>query len=142
MNETELKEFLVERVKTHWEVAKNMLFLADVPSELREHKHIDYRDVLGEKRLKAFVSETEQAGGYRLVQHPNQKAKLGLVPYEEKFEFPDSEKDETKSKQASHLPSNTRKITLDFLAIVNSLPMSDRLEVNIPTRVIAKLLND
>ena len=119
-----------------------MLLLADVPSELKEHKQPNYRDILGEKRLKAFATETQGADGYRLIQHPNQKAKLGLVPYDEDFVFPDTEADDPAPKRPKHLPSNTRRTTLEFLSIVNSLTEKEQSEIVIPARIVAKLLAD
>lgn len=142
MNETQLKEFLIGRVKFHWDSANNMLFLADIPTELREHKKLNYRDILGEKRLKAFAAETEGKDSYRLVQHPSQKAKLGLVPYEAEFEFSDNEDNDIAQKRKEHFPHNVRQTTLEFLTIVNSLPETDQEEITIPTKIIAKLLSD
>lgn len=142
MDEMQLKEFLIERVKFHWSTPKKVLLLADVPSELKEHKDLNYRDILGEKRLKAFATETQGADGFKLIQHPHQKAKLGLVPYESEFEFPDTVVDEPAPKRPKHLPSNTRRTTLDFLSIVNSLTEKEQSEIVIPARIVAKLLAD
>lgn len=142
MDEKKLKEFLIGRVKVHWDSPKKVLLLADVPSELKEHQLPNYRDILGEKRLKAFAAETQSADGYKLIQHPNQKAKLGLVPYEAEFEFADGVEDEPVLKRPKHLPSNTRRTTLEFLAIVNSLPQNDQSEIVIPARIVARLLAD
>lgn len=142
MDDKQLKEFLIERVNFHWNSPKKVLLLADVPSELKEHKQQDYRDILGEKRLKAFASETQGADGYRLIQHPNQKAKLGLVPYDADFEFPDDVGVEPTPKRPQHLPSNTRRTTLEFMNVLNSLPEKDQAEIIIPARIVAKLLAD
>lgn len=141
MDEIQLKEFLIERVKFHWETPKKVLLLADVPSELKEHKKLDYRNILGVKRLKAFASETEEAGGYRLIQHPDQKAKLGLVPYDAVFEFPVSAEDKSAPKRKKHFPSDTHQTTLNFLETVSALPEKDQAEIVIPARIVAKLLN-
>lgn len=142
MDEEQLKEFLIERVKFHWSSPKKVLLLADVPSELKEHKQQNYRDILGEKRLKAFVTEAQDTDGFKLIRHPNQKAKLGLVPYDAEFEFPDTVRDEPVSKRPKHLPSNTRRTTLEFLSIVNSLTEKEQSEIVIPARIVAKLLAD
>ena len=141
MDETQLKEFLIERVKFYWSTPKKVLLLADVPSEL-EHKKLNYRDILGEKRLKAFATETQGADGFKLIEHPHQKAKLGLVPYESEFEFPATVVEEPAPKRLKHLPSNTRRTTLDFLSIVNSLTEKEQSEIVIPARIVAKLLAD
>ena len=142
MDDKQLKAFLIDRVKFHWNSPKKVLLLADVPSELKEHKQQDYRDILGEKRLKAFASETQGVDGYKLIQHPNQKAKLGLIPYDADFEFPDDVAVGPAPKRPQHLPSNTRRTTLEFMNILNSLPEKDQAEIVIPARIVAKLLAD
>lgn len=142
MNENEFRDFLVERVNALWQTPKKLLLLADVPSELKEHKDLNYKDILGEKRLKAFADETQGSGGYKLIQHPNQKAKLALVPFDADYEFPEANLDTVGAKRRPDLPGNHRKVTLDFLSVIKGLPERDQSEIVIPTRIIAKLITE
>ncbi|ANP37048.1 hypothetical protein JL2886_02157 [Phaeobacter gallaeciensis] len=142
MDEKQLRDFLVERVNAHWQTPKKLLLLADVPSELKEHKDLDYKDILGDKRLKSFAEEMQGDGGFKLIQHPSQKAKLALVPFDADYEFPEVSLDAGGGKRRGDLPGNHRKVTLDFLSIVKSLPEKDQSEIIIPARIIAKLISD
>ena len=141
MDESQFRGVLVKLVQAHWDSSKNPLLLADVPGELRVHEQLDYKRILGKKRLKAFLEEPQSDEGYKLIQHPTQKAKLALIPFNEDFRFPDVPDSDANAKQREDLSGDYRRVTLDFLRVVNSLSDRDQSEIIIPARIIAKLLS-
>ena len=81
----ELISFLSERSREEWEKNSFPYLLARVGPDLRDRGE-DYRLIIGEDRtLKQFVAASDQL---KLVQHPRQKAKIGIIPAQEEFEFP------------------------------------------------------
>lgn len=102
---------------------------------------IDYRAILAGERLKAFVERTAPDGGYRLVQHPRQRAKLGVVPVGKDFEFKDEPVAEVGTEVVPREVVRSAKgaALFDFLHALSKLPPDEIDGVVIPTRVLVKL---
>ena len=144
----ELNTFLVRRTNEVWSETQAPYFLARVQPELMVDGK-SYRDVTGDSPLSIYA---ERIPGVRLVRHPHQKAKIGLVPENTTFEF--SEALELRSWSDSELPrssetlavrSRRRKsehVVMDFLQLLARLDCDDLEGFSIPAKVIAKLLRE
>lgn len=145
LNRNELVEFLVSETRSHWDLLQQPLYLADIPSLLREKKSIDYKTILGDQRLKAFSEETSGDSSYLVVKHPFQKAKIGLIPVGESFTFPEEKIVVSPrawwSPKVEERETNTNRITLEFLKAVSGLTPEEQASIVIPTHIIVKLLN-
>lgn len=146
MEKAELIEFLKQKMDEHWRTRQSPYLLSEIPADLESHKGVSYKEILGEQRLKNFTSETSHEGGYKLVQHPTQSAKLGLVPYDSEFSFtPDNEPlvgvTERLSEDKKTNRSKLKYATITFLEAVSKLPESDQKEIQIPTRIIAQFIS-
>lgn len=135
-SENEIIDFLKSKADAAWQDEQPYLLSLAGPD--LEKNGIDYRAILQGERLKAFVERTEGDERYRLVKHPHQKARIGLVKHDVKFEFEIND-------NASHTrPSNKihqaqGSVLLDFLNALAKLPLEDINDVAIPTRVLVKL---
>lgn len=89
LDRSDFINFLRDETKNHWNAFSKPLYIADIPSLLRERKSVDYKTILGEQRLKGFAEETAGSSSYLVVKHQFQKAKVGLIPPGEIFDFPD-----------------------------------------------------
>lgn len=138
MSEMEGKiiEFLAEKAKDAWKDERPYL-LSFAGSDMARAS-IDYRSILGEERLKAFVERTAGTGVYQIVKHPNQKAKVGVVPTGVDFQFKDADQETVSSRVPRHIlgPGAT---LLHFLDVLSELPAEDLDRVVIPTRTLVKL---
>lgn len=146
MNKDDLRDFIAEKAKERWKRLSEPFLLSQIPSALREEKGTDYKTILGEERLKSFVRETQAPEYYSFVEHPNQKAKVGVVPASVGFKFPEREAlEDEKFKKPSSKPPRTRKEEIEtieaFLTLLSKLPDEDLEEVNIPTKVFVKLIS-
>jgi len=103
---------------------------------LLEDKVPDFRTALGSRTLKAFIKETEQFGGYKLVEHPIQRARVGVVPAGADYKFP-SEMDHSSMTIAK---GSHQEATLAFFRALATLPSEDLEKVIIPASVLVKLL--
>lgn len=146
MNKDDLKNFIAEKAKERWERLSEPFLLSQIPSALREENGTDYKTILGEERLKSFVRETQASEYYFFVEHPNQKAKVGVVPPNVDFKFPEREtREDEKFKKISSDPARVRneeiKTIEAFLTLLSKLPDEDLEKVNIPTKVLVKLIS-
>lgn len=100
---------------------------------------IDYRAMLDGERLIGFVERTSGEGGYKVVRHPRQRAKLGIVPFDADFHFDDLGQELPDPSGATQGPEHHGSALLDFLKALSKLPPDDLDGIVIPTRVLVKL---
>lgn len=134
---------IIEFLKARAEEASaedDVYLLSDAGPDMVEDG-IDYRAILAGERLKAFVERTAPDGGYRLVQHPRQRAKLGLVPAGKDFEFKDEPDAEVGTEAAPRESVRSAKgaALFSFLYALSKLQPEEIDGVVIPTRVLVKL---
>ena len=104
----------------------------------------DSKKVLSEgTTLRQFVATLDDL---RIVVHPIQKAKIGVVPKDSPFTFeveptvkPTASTDERPRRIRQ---PNQRFVVMQFLAALSRLPPEDVKEVNIPVHVLARLMED
>lgn len=130
----ELISALKAMVDHQWSEKKLPVMLSAVPGVLADSLP-DYRTFLAGKSIKMFIQETQQTGGYSLVEHPSLRAKVGVAPAGVEFKFPLHN-----TPTASNGRNATRETTLAFLAALSQLPSGEQDKVVIPVSVIAKLL--
>lgn len=85
MTLSEFKEKIREVVVEYWGKNKTPLLLSQLPVVLGIE---GYEQFIEPNGWKSFLSSTSgDQTGYRLVQHPQQLAKIGLVPNEVTFDY-------------------------------------------------------
>ena len=97
----------------------------------------DYKNILNGKPIKQFIQETGNAHGYKLVEHPTQKAKIGIIPVDTQYAFP-----ATAEQLQPTSTDNTKgsAALISFFKALGNLPDEEIEKVNIPVSVIVKLL--
>jgi hypothetical protein len=140
MDQDKLKSVLKAIADKHWKENRKAMLLSDVAPELaKEAGEVDYRTLLEGKSLKAFIKDTGDANGYRLVEHPTQGAKVALAPLDSDFEFTAAVVEKSQKKS-----STTRKRDNkagELLEIWATLPEEDLAEIYVPISALVKLLN-
>lgn len=141
-----IEAFLKASADHTWKDLEQPYLLSMAATDMKDGG-IDYRLVLGDEKLKAFVKRTEKAGGYRLVEHPTQKAKVGLVPGDAEFSFPSPHvarvgiKADVQIPEHNAAPSSEQwRVVVTFLHALSCLSDEEINSVVIPTRVLVKLL--
>lgn len=113
---------------------RNLPALLSALPRMLESEIPDYRTVLGLRTLKAFIKETE-AAGYKLVEHPVQRARVGIAPAAAAYEYP------LESPLSKTIPSKSNQgATLAFFRALATLPEAELDKVVIPASVLVKLL--
>lgn len=137
-NQDTLANALRRIVDEAFKAGRLPILLSSLPPMLeKEVSGTSYRDLLEGKSIKKFITETGENSGYKLVEHPTQKAKIGLIPADANFEFP-SNQDETKKERPAERKIENAAIT--FFRALADLPDEDLEKISIPVSVIVKLL--
>lgn len=134
---TRMIAFLKERTDEAW-ANGGPYFLSNAGPDLTA-ADITYRDILNGEKMKDFIVRTAGEGGYQLIQHPVQRAKLGLVPAGETFTFEDRSEETGFAPQNVEVDGRRGAQLLAFLDSLSRLTREDQDEVVIPTRVLVKL---
>lgn len=128
--------FLKAQTRAHWDEAAQPYYLSRAASDLKE-EGVSYKDILKEEKLKEFSKRSAGVNSFRFVEHPTQKAKVGLVPPDEAFEF-EADAHEARSEPPAHgRPQG--QLLLDFLHALSRLSAEELDAVVLPTRVLVKL---
>jgi len=144
--EQEVKTALKKITDAYWDARKTPILLSQLPEKL-EAEAPDYKEVLAGKSLKAFALAVGEESEFKLITHPSQRAKLGLVPVNVDFEFPKEEA----TPQSVSPPAAGQVVTRDrgprsqepVLALLRSLralPPEELEKVVIPVSTLVKLL--
>ena len=134
MDVDDLSRALREITDAHWADNQRPVFLSALPKELLQRIGGDYKAVLGEESLKTFIGKTSgNASGYKLVEHPTQHAKLGVVPVSVEFEFELEEAPSTRSRL-------TREDVQAFARVLQSFSADERKAMALPATAVARLL--
>ena len=136
-DQNNLIEFLKWKTSEEWELRQQPYLLSLVPTEFPEPESV-YREILDGERLKAFVKRTAQDAGYTVVEHPRQKAKVGLVPSNSHFKWADEP--HSKIESASNMTVvQTPTSFQSFLHSLAALSDNELDGMNIPLKTILKL---
>jgi hypothetical protein len=136
-----VKTFIVERTKAHWEESRSPYLLSNISPELKA-RGVDYRAVLGEQKLKDFVHAN--AGlDFKVISHPAQRAKIGLIPAGEEYDFLTVETDAAEGPiEAPRKSVGGSRVgaMVSFLRALSHLTDEELDQIVIPTRVLVKLV--
>jgi len=139
MDQNKLKSSIKDIATNQWATNQKPILLSDVaPILAKEAGAVDYRTLLDGKSLKAFIKDTGKDNGYRLVEHPTQGAKVGLVPLDSQFEFATTGTENLPKKSDVFRKHGNRSVAL--LEILATLPEEDLAQISIPVSVFVKLL--
>jgi hypothetical protein len=141
----EFDKFVQERTEAHWEEHKTPYLLTYISPDLVKHKGTTYTEIIFPFNLKRYLSEKQNL--FKIVQHPTQKPKVGLIPVDANFQFdvneaPSSVKasEEKVSNQRRPIPS--KYVVLNFLELISKLDKDEIEEIQLPLPIIAKLLSE
>ena len=140
MDQEGLKAALKTIAEKHWAETQKAMLLSDVAPALvtAAGDGGDYKTLLAGKSLKAFIKDTGDSHGYRLVEHPTQSARIAIAPLNSDFEFTAAVPEKTTKKSSAARKSENKAIAL--LDILASLPQEELEKISIPVSVLVRLL--
>lgn len=119
----------------NWNERQTPLLLSSLP-RLIEERVKNYREVLGGRTLKAFIKEIGDSSGFMVVEHPTQKARVGITPTNANYSFPS----ESSSLPKTAVVKSNREVTLAFFSALATVSDAELDKVVIPASVLVKLL--
>jgi len=139
MDQEGLKAAIKTIAEKHWAEKQKAMLLSDVaPALAIAAGEADYKALLEGKSLKAFIKDTGESNGYRLVEHPTQSARIALAPLDSKFEFVTAAAEKSPKKSAPSRRSENKAMAL--LEILATLPEAELAQISIPVSALVKLL--
>lgn len=137
-----LIEFLKWKTSEEWQTRQQPYLLSLVPTDFPEPEDT-YRGILAGERLKAFTKRTAHDAGYKVVEHPRHKARVGLVPFEAEFSWDDEvtlaaanrKEGTTDERNFETAPAQLQS----FLHTLAALRDDELDQMNIPLKIILKL---
>lgn len=134
MTTDDLASALRDIAEETWQASRKPMLLSGLPSELGKRLPEDYKLVLGDETLKSYIKASGSNNGYRLVEHPTQKAKLGIVPAGASFEF------FTESTIPVASEDLSRQDIEGFVRVLRSLPTDELRGLSLPAGLVVRLL--
>lgn len=137
MSKDELARRITSRTTTYFAEKRQPYLLSRIPPDLAADD-LNYKEIAGDQTLKGFV---EGVSGIKIVRHPTQKAKIGIIPAHAAFSY------ETQSNEtiavAADKPRMKRSPPPDALtSLLQALAHLEPEEldtVHIPVRVMIRL---
>lgn len=136
-------EELIEKIKCladeAWAEDQRPLYLSNLPFRISvKYPEFDYKSVLGSDSLKQFILNTEESGGYKLITHPSQWAKVAVAPKWVDYQFPESLK--CVDSELKTYDSDGEKKVITLLKTLGNLSEDDLDKVNIPISILVNMV--
>lgn len=133
MDRVTLGRALKEIADKKWERKKQPVLLSALPRLLQEDFPSESPSKIPNGSFKLFIKATGDEFGYKLIEHPTQKAKVGLIPDSANFDF---ETVETLVSSAAAIAPGDGDA---FVAILAKLSEQELQSITIPASVLVKL---
>lgn len=131
LTEKELLQEITQKVSDFWSVNKSPFLVSQLGAN---HTKADIRAATKGIAIVRWIQENASKLKVKLIYHPTQKEKIGLIPANEVFEY-----ENNTPKLTS--PSNEKELTLAFLEMLKTKCTSQELDqIEIPTKILVKLL--
>lgn len=120
-----------------WDTSEKPLLLSELPAQLKRlNPPVDYKLIVGTQSLKSFIKDSSEEFGYKLVEHPTQRAKVGLIPSDMEFSFP---VEQAKKNLAMEKAEKGEYDGIALMRLLAKLPDSDLEKISIPVSVLVKM---
>ena len=134
---SELSNEIINLTKSCWDSSAEPLLLSNLGPALKS-SGIDYKAILLEQGLGNFISH--DIPDLKIIKHPTQYAKIGVVPATADFSYETAESAPAKEPTEQDKLRKSRRAFYGFIEAISELPPDEIEAVSIPTRVIVRLL--
>ena len=116
----------------HWQHQKTPFLLSSIG---KDYSKQEIKEQTQSQSIIFWIKQNLDAMGLKLIVHPNQKAKIGLIPKTEQFTYEEVIEQKTEQK------ASDRELTLAFIELLQKKCTASELEqIHIPLKVLTKLL--
>jgi hypothetical protein len=122
-----------EIADSHWHLKQMPVLLSALPDMLREKIGTDeYHKILGVTKIKSFIKSSGEEFGYKLIEHPTQRARIGVAPVSATYQFKVEADVRVVSREDAHA----------FVRGLGKLSEEDLRGISIPASLIVKLFGE
>ena len=139
MAQQKLVQLLEEIAKNQWDNNQSPILLSNLPPLILS-KNPNFKSELNGLSLKSFISKEEASHAFKLIQHPEQKEKLGIIPKIRDYKFPDSPIEPKQISDSIEKDKSSEKTLLDFLKLLKKLPSEDLHQIELPISILVKFV--
>lgn len=139
MSKSSLVKLLEDFASDQWENNSCPILLSNLPP-LISSKNPNFKSELNGLSLKSFISKEEQNHKFKLIQHPTQKEKLGIIPRGKSYVFPESPALPKEISDSIEDDKSSEKTLLDFLKLLKKLPSEDLIQIQLPISILVKFV--
>lgn len=130
--ETSFDSYLKESVSENWKKTGEPFLLSSIGSKFSKEQ---IKQNTGGLSITNWIRNNLDSLDLKIVSHPTQKEKIGLIPKDEKFSY--------EKNEISVIRTNLtdRELTLSFIELLQKKCTPKELEeINLPLKVLVKLL--
>lgn len=130
--ENDLRKILKDKTLLYWSKKRGPLLLSTLAKEIQQEIGLPtYNSLLGDSSsLKSFIQETQSVNtGYKLIEHPEHKAKIGLIPFKEDYFFSAKKNNLSEADIAG------------FVKVLKSLTEEELKQLSVPASLIVRLFD-
>lgn len=130
--EMSFDSYLKESVSKNWERTGEPFLLSSIGSKFNKE---EIKQHTGGLSITNWIRNNLDSLELKLISHPTQKEKIGLIPKNEKFSY------ETDEISTTSTNLTDRELTLSFIELLQKKCTPKELEeINLPLKVLVKLL--
>ena len=130
--ETSFDSYLKESVSENWKKTGEPFLLSSIGSTFTKE---EIKQNTGGLSITNWIRNNLDSLDLKIVSHPTQKEKIGLIPKNEKFSY------ETDEISITRTNLTDRELTLSFIELLQKKCTPKELEeINLPLKVLVKLL--
>ena len=130
--ETSFDNYLRESVSENWQKTGEPFLLSSIGSKFSKE---EIKQNTGGLSITNWIRNNLDSLDLKIVSHPTQKEKIGLIPKNEKFSY------ETDEISVTRTNLTDRELTLSFIELLQKKCTPKELEeINLPLKVLVKLL--
>lgn len=133
-DEMDLKNALNKICSEFWKENKKPLLLSKIPAILIENG-LNHKTILGQTKIKNFITKTSSADTYKILRHPKKLAMVGILPFNEQFQYPEYH-------QKLDTPQLNTVNYNNFIITLKSLSNSDLEKVHLPATLFINMWDD
>lgn len=125
----EFDKEIEDLVRRQWKNKKQPLLLSILPGELMK-VGVEYKKHIGKDiNLKAYLmAKSAEGRGFKVLEHPTQKAKIGLIPEDVTFRYDDA------------LAKIDRSDVEAFVRVLSKLEKDQQDKLMLPASLLVKLV--
>lgn len=133
----ELAEKITQLSEEHWKASSEPLLLSQLGPDLTA-AGFAYKETLDGEGLRHFIDK--EIDELTIAKHPQQYAKVGVYPAKESFSYAAASAEAKPEQTEVDKLRKSRRAFYGFIQAISELPPEEIEAINIPARVIVRLL--